>query len=237
MDKKALRRLMKARNLALTPAGRAEASARIFERLVRLPALDGAGTVGLFAALPDEPDTAAWLVQLAATGRRIVLPRVAGQTMDFYEWRPGPALAVQLAQPSPPSQPAQPAQSVQPAYPAPDGAAAAASGCVQEPSAATGQQLRRGAFGILEPAPGARCCPPGELDCLVIPGTAFSREGARCGRGGGYYDRYLARPGFRARRIGVCYAHQLLDRLPAEPHDIPMEWVVTDAECIAPLRD
>lgn len=237
MDQKALRRLMKARNLALTPAGRAEASARIFERLVRLPALDGAGTVGLFAALPDEPDTAAWLVQLAATGRRIVLPRVAGQTMDFYEWCPGPALAVQSAQLAQPAQLARPAQPAHPSHPAPDGAAAAASGCVQEPSAATGQQLRRGAFGILEPAPGARCCPPGELDCLVIPGTAFSREGARCGRGGGYYDRYLARPGFRARRIGVCYAHQLLDRLPAEPHDIPMEWVVTDAECIAPLRD
>ena len=46
---------------------------------------------------------------------------------------------------------------------------------------------------------------------------AFTREGARCGQGKGYYDRYLAQPEFRGAKFGVCYAHQLIDALPAEP--------------------
>ena len=40
------------------------------------------------------------------------------------------------------------------------------------------------------------------------------------------YDRYLAQPGFRAATVGVCYRHQLVDDLPAEPHDRPVGCVV-----------
>ena len=83
-----------------------------------------------------------------------------------------------------------------------------------------------GAFGILEPQ-GERPCPAGEIDLVVCPGVAFTADGRRLGRGRGYYDRYLGDPAFRGFRVGVCYAHQLVDGLPVEPHDVRMDRVIT----------
>lgn len=83
-----------------------------------------------------------------------------------------------------------------------------------------------GAFGILEPQ-GERPCPAGEIDLVVCPGVAFTADGRRLGRGRGYYDRYLGDPAFRGFRVGVCYAHQLVDDLPVEPHDMRMDRVIT----------
>ena len=84
-----------------------------------------------------------------------------------------------------------------------------------------------GAFGILEPQ-GERPCPAGEIDLVVCPGVAFTADGRRLGRGRGYYDRYLGDPAFRGFRVGVCYAHQLVDDLPVEPHDVFMDYVITN---------
>ena len=83
-----------------------------------------------------------------------------------------------------------------------------------------------GACGILEPQ-GERPCPAGEIDLVVCPGVAFTADGRRLGRGRGYYDRYLGDPAFRGFRVGVCYAHQLVDDLPVEPHDVRMDRVIT----------
>lgn len=87
--------------------------------------------------------------------------------------------------------------------------------------------MRPGAFGIAEPGPEARLCEPRELDLVIVPGTAFTAAGGRMGRGRGYYDKYLALPGVHAVKIGVCYAHQLVGELPAEPHDVAMDQVIT----------
>ena len=57
--------------------------------------------------------------------------------------------------------------------------------------------------------------------------VAFTADGRRLGRGRGYYDRYLGDPAFRGFRVGVCYAHQLVDDLPVEPHDVRMDRVIT----------
>lgn len=54
------------------------------------------------------------------------------------------------------------------------------------------------------------------------------RRRARMGRGRGYYDKYLSQPEVHAVKIGVCFAHQLVGELPAEPHDVAMDYVVTD---------
>ncbi len=83
-----------------------------------------------------------------------------------------------------------------------------------------------GAFGIEEPGPDARLCPVGDVDLMVVPGVAFTSAGDRMGRGRGYYDKYLSLSGFRAAKIGVCYAHQIVDSLPTEPHDIRMDRVI-----------
>ena len=85
--------------------------------------------------------------------------------------------------------------------------------------------LRRGAFGIEEPA-GGEVVEPADIDAMVVPGVAFTADGARLGRGRGYYDRYLASEGFRALCIGVCFAEQMVDALPAEPHDRAMDAVI-----------
>lgn len=84
-----------------------------------------------------------------------------------------------------------------------------------------------GAFGILEPQ-GEQACSAGEIDLVICPGVAFTSDGRRLGRGRGYYDRYLGQSAFRGFRVGVCYAHQLVDDLPVEPHDVRMDVVVSD---------
>ena len=67
------------------------------------------------------------------------------------------------------------------------------------------------------------------VDLILVPGLAFTKDGARLGRGGGYYDRLLASLPPRTRRIGVCFAAQLVAVLPTEPHDQRVERVVTES--------
>lgn len=86
-------------------------------------------------------------------------------------------------------------------------------------------RMHPGAFGILEPGPDAAPCPPGQIDLLIVPGVAFTQEGLRLGRGRGFYDRYLSQPGMRAVAFGVCYPHQIVATLPAEPHDVAVRRV------------
>ena len=96
--------------------------------------------------------------------------------------------------------------------------------------------MRVGAFGILEPAADAAPCAPGEIDLVVVPGTAFTLSGARMGRGRGYYDRYLSAPEFRGAKVGVCYAHQIVAELPVEQHDVPLDCVVTPPGPMSPAE-
>lgn len=88
-----------------------------------------------------------------------------------------------------------------------------------------------GPWNLLEPDPD-RCpvIPPTEIDLLLIPGLAFTREGCRLGRGGGFYDRFLARVHPRATKIGICFHVQLRAALPLEIHDHQVDYVVTEAE-------
>ncbi len=86
--------------------------------------------------------------------------------------------------------------------------------------------IESGAYGISEPQ-GCDPYPLVGIDLMIVPGVAFTRSGARLGRGKGYYDRYLSRDGVRAHTIGVCYAHQVVESLPTEPHDIMLCEVVS----------
>lgn len=88
------------------------------------------------------------------------------------------------------------------------------------------EELRIGAFGIMEPT-GATPVPPEEIDVIIVPGRAFSPDGVRLGRGRGYYDRYMSRDGFRALKIGVCFAEQIVAGIPSEEHDIRMDRIVS----------
>lgn len=69
---------------------------------------------------------------------------------------------------------------------------------------------------------------PESIDVAIVPGVAFTAGGGRLGQGGGWYDRFL--PSLRPDcvTIGVGFAPQLVDDLPAEPHDVVLDFVITD---------
>jgi 5-formyltetrahydrofolate cyclo-ligase len=74
----------------------------------------------------------------------------------------------------------------------------------------------------------ARLMPPEKIDLILVPGLAFTHDGQRLGRGGGYYDRYLAALPAGAVKLGVCFQCQLVDSLPLEAHDQRVHTVVTE---------
>jgi 5-formyltetrahydrofolate cyclo-ligase len=93
--------------------------------------------------------------------------------------------------------------------------------------------LRPGPWKLLEPDP--QYCPivpVAEIDLILIPGLAFTRAGMRLGRGGGFYDRFLARVHPRAIKLGICFHAQLVPALPAEIHDREVDCVITELEVI-----
>ncbi len=85
----------------------------------------------------------------------------------------------------------------------------------------TGEQ-----FGIGEPS-GEEWTDLDAVDLIVVPGVAFDKHGNRMGRGRGFYDRLLA-SATHATKIGLAYSFQLLDTIPTEPHDVPMDLVISD---------
>lgn len=85
--------------------------------------------------------------------------------------------------------------------------------------------LRTGAYGLPEPGEDCETVPPGTIDLILVPGTAFDRAGGRLGQGGGYYDRFLPRT--RALRAGICHGFALTDGVPCGPDDQRMDAVIT----------
>lgn len=90
-------------------------------------------------------------------------------------------------------------------------------------------RLELGSFHIEEPQ-GNDMVDPDTIELIVVPAVAYDRRGNRLGRGKGFYDRLLAET--RASKIGIGYEFQLLESLPTEPHDIPMDVVITPSATI-----
>jgi 5-formyltetrahydrofolate cyclo-ligase len=89
--------------------------------------------------------------------------------------------------------------------------------------------VERGPFGLREPD--HLRCPRvaiAELDCVFVPGLAFDETGLRLGRGGGYYDSFLARVPEKLSRFGLMFACQRVKKLPREPHDQALPAIVTE---------
>jgi 5-formyltetrahydrofolate cyclo-ligase len=95
-------------------------------------------------------------------------------------------------------------------------------------------ELEAGHYGIREPKAGlVRPVPAGEIGVVLVPAVAFDRRGTRIGYGGGYYDRFLPEVP-RAARIGAAFSCQIVAGIPADPHDIPVDRIVTEEEIITP---
>ena len=175
MDKKVLRKEVRARVAALSDELKQQKSTMLALALVVHPAVREAKVVALFSPLGDEPAIGE-LISVLLQEHIVVLPRVEGERMEFYPF------------------------------------AEAA--------------MHKGAYGIMEPYEGDAVA-VADIDVMIVPGVAFTADGARVGRGKGYYDKYMSQRGFRARTIAVCYEEQLLPSLPCEPHDVKVDEVLS----------
>ena len=93
---------------------------------------------------------------------------------------------------------------------------------------ALGGRLEPGVWKIQVPAEGDAVVP----DVVLVPLVGFDRAGHRLGYGGGYYDRTLAALSPRPRVIGVGFASACLPTIEPQPHDVPMDAIVTEDEVI-----
>lgn len=106
------------------------------------------------------------------------------------------------------------------------------------------ETVREGAFGVREPIAiaGENVLRPDEISIFVVPGLAFSLDGARLGQGGGWYDRALAQAqeeeeeNSQALVIGACFDCQLVETLPRESHDQNVGLVVTEKRIVRAKR-
>lgn len=87
--------------------------------------------------------------------------------------------------------------------------------------------LQRGGDGALQPV-GTEHADISSIDIMLVPGVAFSRAGARLGRGGAVYDSLLSSAS--AVKVGVCYGFQIEADIPCEPHDQSVDWIATEDE-------
>ena len=174
-EKRDIRRSVRAEIAKLSADEKQMLSAQIFSKLSTSSIIEEASVVALFISLSDEPQIAEFIEHLLLQKKRIVVPRIEGDDMNFYDIREG---------------------------------------------------LAKGAFGIMEPT-ATTPIEPSEIDVMVVPGVAFTPNGLRCGRGKGFYDKYLSHRGFRARTIGVCYPCQIVEELPVEEHDKRLDCVVS----------
>ena len=94
------------------------------------------------------------------------------------------------------------------------------------------KELSQSSMKIWEPK--ADAVPADDSEALVlVPGMAFSREGARLGKGGGFYDRFLAaEPNHKT--VALAYGFQLMEQIPTGVYDRPVDQIVTENERIFP---
>lgn len=199
-DKRTLRReVLAARNRLTADELRVTARA-LAGRALGLPELAGARTVAAYVSVGAEPGTRALLDALCARGVRVLLPVLLPD--GDLDW---------------------------------GGYTGAAAG-----EGSLARVRHGGRMELLEPA-GRRLGPEAvtEADVVLVPGLAVDGRGTRLGRGGGSYDRVLerlerarparagARAGARPALVVLLYGGEVVDRVPREPHDRPVDAVVT----------
>ena len=176
-DKKSIRAEVRRRIKLLTEKEKQSSAAVIFAKVEATEAFAEAECVALFVAMWDEVPTTETLERWRALGKRVIVPRVEGDIMRYYDYHP--------------------------------------------------DRMTVGAFGIIEPT-GDKEVEAEAIDLMIVPARAFTPNGDRMGRGGGFYDKYMSLEGFRAVKYGVAFACQIFDTLPTDPHDIPVDGVFTN---------
>lgn len=94
--------------------------------------------------------------------------------------------------------------------------------------------LAPGFRGIAEPLPHCAVVTLAAIDWVLVPGVAFDARGHRIGYGGGYYDRLLPLLRHDARRVSGAFELQIVASVPAAPHDVTVDAVVTEQRTLEP---
>ncbi|MBR2188088.1 MAG: 5-formyltetrahydrofolate cyclo-ligase [Eubacterium sp.] len=87
-------------------------------------------------------------------------------------------------------------------------------------------ELVPGAYDIPEPPQNSPAADPSEIELAIVPCVSCDRSCMRLGQGGGFYDRFLEHASFYT--IALCREDALLDEVPAEPWDSPVDCVITE---------
>ncbi|NOY74301.1 MAG: 5-formyltetrahydrofolate cyclo-ligase [Kiritimatiellaeota bacterium] len=177
-----------------------KADAGIRATLAALDALRNAERVAGYIPMGGEVDLTPLLANLAETGAIVTLPRSTGESKE------GDGTRI----PRPPPL----------AYVMAEADAEMLRGWSMNDA------MPRGVFGIPEPPRTARVVPNREVDVWLVPALAFDERGNRLGRGGGFYDRFLAENA--GLKIGVGHEYMILDELPCDDWDQRMDLIVTE---------
>ena len=90
-------------------------------------------------------------------------------------------------------------------------------------------ELKRSNYGIFEPSPkNYKSATPNLLELVLTPAVAFDKDKYRIGYGAGYYDRFFSSLAKPVIKIGVGFDEQIVDAVPREPHDVQLDYVLTD---------
>ena len=159
-----------------------------------------AATVAAYVSVGSEPGTGALLAGLHEAGKRVILPvLLPDNDLDWAVWAPAAAA---------------------------DRSSAERAGRSDSENSASG--LRSAGRGLLEPTgPRLGVDAIATADVVLVPGLAVGADGLRMGRGGGSYDRTLNRVAPDAFVCVLLHDGEVLARVPAEPHDVPVHAAAT----------
>jgi len=90
------------------------------------------------------------------------------------------------------------------------------------------KDLEKGEFGIMEPK--ENCPEVKEMDVILIPTVAITKNGSRLGYGHGYYDRFLLVS--NAKTISLTFSKQIVKAIPFSEKDVKIDWVITEEKSI-----
>ena len=206
--KAAVRREVRCRRAAMSPAARAHAAHGLADRLSVLAAATGARRIASYAPRPDEPDVSGFTELALTEGIEVMLP--VSNPDRTLSW----ALAALGA--------------------GPGAGAGSGAGAGAGSGAGTRGAVAPGLHGIMEPV-GERL-PPAAIqtaDLVLVPACAVDARGTRLGWGLGYYDRALADLDPATPVYAVVFDEDLFPALPREAHDAPVTGVVTPTTVVA----
>ena len=89
------------------------------------------------------------------------------------------------------------------------------------------EDFKLNSFGGFEPLPDPAFAPE-NVDCILVPSLAVDLAGNRLGYGKGFYDRFLTES--TALKIAPIFSNQLVQGIPNEPHDVPVDILVTELD-------